>query len=171
MLVWDMKKQFQIVGVDRQSGEDVRLEVDAETIANAKVKAELRGIVVTDVHEILQIDSSMAPTSEGKASVSPSLNRISDAVQDAAKSSNSRMVAPPPIEKLEPNPAASKPQIGGWLILLAIPMVLGPIHTIGVVFENVEVLKQTLAPSLRTFFLVQATIESIKFLFQLLGSV
>ena len=40
---------FVVLGVDRQSGMDTRVRVDAESPANARVKAELKGILVTDV--------------------------------------------------------------------------------------------------------------------------
>jgi hypothetical protein len=38
---------FRVVGVDRRTGEDTLVSIAALTLANAKVKAELRGIVVT----------------------------------------------------------------------------------------------------------------------------
>jgi hypothetical protein len=38
--------------VHKESGEDVTIRNDAATEANAKVKGELRGIVVTEVLEI-----------------------------------------------------------------------------------------------------------------------
>jgi hypothetical protein len=41
--------KFRVVGVDRDSGMDVTDHIDAASAANAKVKAELRGIVVTRV--------------------------------------------------------------------------------------------------------------------------
>lgn len=41
--------RFCVVGVDRDSGLDTELVVDAVSAANARVKAELKGVVVTDV--------------------------------------------------------------------------------------------------------------------------
>ena len=43
---------FRIVGVDRATGGDVDLLIPAATVANAHVKAELRGIVVTEVTRV-----------------------------------------------------------------------------------------------------------------------
>ena len=40
---------FEVKGVDRQSHDDVTMELEAESSANAKVKAELQGLVVTEV--------------------------------------------------------------------------------------------------------------------------
>lgn len=40
---------FLVIGVDRESGLDVRDYIKAESPANAKVKAELKGVVVTEV--------------------------------------------------------------------------------------------------------------------------
>jgi hypothetical protein len=45
-------KKYFVVGVHKESGEDVTIRIDAATEANAKVKGELRGIVVTEVLEI-----------------------------------------------------------------------------------------------------------------------
>jgi hypothetical protein len=45
-------KRFFVVGVNRDTQEDVTVRIDAETEANAKVKGELQGIVVTEVLEI-----------------------------------------------------------------------------------------------------------------------
>lgn len=41
--------RFRIEGVVRTTGADIKLHVEAESIANAKVKAELKGIVVTAI--------------------------------------------------------------------------------------------------------------------------
>lgn len=41
--------KFRIIGVDRESGMDTEVVIHAETEANAKAKAELRGVVVTSV--------------------------------------------------------------------------------------------------------------------------
>ncbi len=43
--------QFIVKGVDRESGFDTELKIDAESEANARVKAELKGVVVTDVSD------------------------------------------------------------------------------------------------------------------------
>jgi hypothetical protein len=40
---------YLIVGVDSATSKDVRTYIEAETLANAKVKAELRGVIVTDI--------------------------------------------------------------------------------------------------------------------------
>lgn len=45
--------RFKVIGVDRNSAEDVELVVDAATPQNARVKAELKGLVVTDVQIIV----------------------------------------------------------------------------------------------------------------------
>jgi hypothetical protein len=44
--------RFRIAGVDRTSGADVTDHIAAESAANARVKAELRGIVVTKVERV-----------------------------------------------------------------------------------------------------------------------
>jgi len=43
--------RYRIVGVDCDTGEDVELHVDALTMANAKVKAELKGVIVTQIRK------------------------------------------------------------------------------------------------------------------------
>ena len=45
--------RFTIKGVDRESGLDTDLVVDAESEANAKAKAELKGVVVTETSAAL----------------------------------------------------------------------------------------------------------------------
>jgi hypothetical protein len=40
---------YLVIGVEAATSKDIRTLVDAETAANAKVKAELRGIIVTDI--------------------------------------------------------------------------------------------------------------------------
>jgi len=45
--------QFKIAGVDKESQLDTELVVEADTEANAKVKAELRGVVVTDIAAVV----------------------------------------------------------------------------------------------------------------------
>ena len=45
----DKPGKFKIIGVDRNSGLDEVLYIDAESGSNAKVKAELRGMIVTHV--------------------------------------------------------------------------------------------------------------------------
>jgi hypothetical protein len=41
--------RYRIVGVVAATGTDTKMFVEAETLANAKVKAELRGVVVTEI--------------------------------------------------------------------------------------------------------------------------
>jgi hypothetical protein len=43
--------RYRIVGVVSATGTDIRMYVDAETPANAKVKAELKGVIVTEVEK------------------------------------------------------------------------------------------------------------------------
>jgi hypothetical protein len=43
--------RYHVIGVDRATEEDVELLIDAKTLANAKVKAELRGVVVTQIQK------------------------------------------------------------------------------------------------------------------------
>lgn len=50
--------QFRVVGVNRESGKDAELVIDAQSIANAKVKAELTGLIVTDVKRVGSAASS-----------------------------------------------------------------------------------------------------------------
>jgi hypothetical protein len=45
----DVSGNFKIVGVDRETKMDVTTYVSADNSANAKVKAELEGIIVTKV--------------------------------------------------------------------------------------------------------------------------
>lgn len=44
--------QFRVFGVDRESGFDTRAVIEAESHLNARIKAELRGIVVAKVERI-----------------------------------------------------------------------------------------------------------------------
>jgi nitrogen fixation-related uncharacterized protein len=44
---------FTVEGVSKETAEDVSIQVSAATAANAKVKAELQGVVVTEVREIV----------------------------------------------------------------------------------------------------------------------
>lgn len=48
-LLADQPGKFKVSGVDRNSGLDEVLYIDAESGSNAKVKAELRGMIVTHV--------------------------------------------------------------------------------------------------------------------------
>jgi len=48
----DDTKRFRVIGVDRDSGMDTELVVEAMTEANAQAKAELKGVVVTDVRAV-----------------------------------------------------------------------------------------------------------------------
>ena len=41
--------RYRIVGVVAATGTDTKMFIHAETLANAKVKAELRGVVVTEI--------------------------------------------------------------------------------------------------------------------------
>ena len=41
--------RYKIIGVVASTGADTKMYIDAETLANAKVKAELRGVIVTDI--------------------------------------------------------------------------------------------------------------------------
>jgi hypothetical protein len=45
--------RYHIQGVDRHTERDATLEIEAESAANAKVKAELKNIVVTSVTKIV----------------------------------------------------------------------------------------------------------------------
>lgn len=49
----DLPGSFDVAGVDRDSGLDTHVVIEAESPANARVKAELRGIVVTGVRRVL----------------------------------------------------------------------------------------------------------------------
>ena len=44
--------KFRVVGVSKTTREDVFLDVDAASQANAKAKAEIEGIVVTKVYRV-----------------------------------------------------------------------------------------------------------------------
>jgi hypothetical protein len=44
--------RFRVIGVDRESTLDVTDYITADSEANAKVKAELRGIVVTRIDRV-----------------------------------------------------------------------------------------------------------------------
>ena len=50
----DLPGRFDVFGVDRDSGLDTKIMVRAESPANARVKAELKGIVVTRVDRVLE---------------------------------------------------------------------------------------------------------------------
>jgi hypothetical protein len=45
----DQPGRFRVIGVDRASGYDTHIDVSADSEANAKVKGELAGIVVTRI--------------------------------------------------------------------------------------------------------------------------
>jgi membrane protein YdbS with pleckstrin-like domain len=51
--------QFQIKGVQRETSEDVALSIEADSAANARVKAELQGVIVTEV-----LGGAVAPAAE-----------------------------------------------------------------------------------------------------------
>ena len=42
---------YRVVGVVRSTGTDTKMHLYAESPANAKVKAELRGVIVTDIEK------------------------------------------------------------------------------------------------------------------------
>ena len=42
---------WEVLGVDRASGMDTRIRVEAETAANARAKGELKGMIVTEVRQ------------------------------------------------------------------------------------------------------------------------
>jgi hypothetical protein len=44
-------RRYRIVGVDSETRTDLDFEIDAATAANAKVKAELAGVIMTEVSE------------------------------------------------------------------------------------------------------------------------
>lgn len=44
---------YRVIGVDRETSSDIELKIPAATLANAKVKAELKGVIVTRI-ELLQ---------------------------------------------------------------------------------------------------------------------
>lgn len=48
----DEPGRFEVVGVDRETQLDTRLVIDADSRANAQVKAELRGVIVTAVSRV-----------------------------------------------------------------------------------------------------------------------
>jgi hypothetical protein len=48
----ELPGRFQIIGVDRESKLDTTWTVNADNEANAKVKAELEGIIVTRIRRI-----------------------------------------------------------------------------------------------------------------------
>ena len=41
--------RYKIIGVVAKSGTDTKMYIEPERLANAKVKAELRGVIVTDI--------------------------------------------------------------------------------------------------------------------------
>ena len=43
--------RYRIIGVIAASGADTKMYIEAETLANAKVKAELKGVIVTDIEK------------------------------------------------------------------------------------------------------------------------
>lgn len=43
--------RYRVAGVVHQTGTDTTLYIEADTLANAKVKAELRGVIVTDIRK------------------------------------------------------------------------------------------------------------------------
>lgn len=51
-LVMSQAKCFRVVGVHRKNGQDVDIRVEALSAENAKVKAEMHGVKVTDVRSI-----------------------------------------------------------------------------------------------------------------------
>jgi hypothetical protein len=52
LTVDDGPGRYLICGVERESQTDQRIMVDADSRANAQVKAELRGIIVTEVEKL-----------------------------------------------------------------------------------------------------------------------
>ncbi len=57
----DKPGKFRVSGVDRESGLDAVLYIDAESAPNARVKAELRGMIVT------QVESAAEEVAKAKA--------------------------------------------------------------------------------------------------------
>lgn len=43
--------RYRVVGVIKETGVDVKIHVEAVTMANAKVKAELKGVIVTAIEK------------------------------------------------------------------------------------------------------------------------
>ena len=43
--------RYSVIGVVTASQTDIKLEIEAESLANARVKAELRGLIVTDIQK------------------------------------------------------------------------------------------------------------------------
>lgn len=75
-----MKYRFQVTGVDKKSHDDVEVIVEAATDENARVKAELKGIIVTDVTRLDVDDAAtgvVARKADGTYPFSP-LKRLPD---------------------------------------------------------------------------------------------
>lgn len=45
----DRPGRYRILGVVAATGTDTKMYIEAESLANARVKAELRGVIVTDI--------------------------------------------------------------------------------------------------------------------------
>lgn len=67
-------KRYRVTGVSKSTGDDVQFEVDAITEANARVKAELRDLIVTAV-EPLPVNVSDTTAIGVDLSAQPSLDR------------------------------------------------------------------------------------------------
>ena len=57
-------KDYQVVGVDVSSHEDVVMTIRALSEANARAKAELRGVIVTNVTPLAPVQEHLATTSD-----------------------------------------------------------------------------------------------------------
>jgi len=60
-------KQYQVTGVNRKNRQDVRVIIEAATMANAKVKAELNDVAVTDIRGVSGSKAGISAQQAGDA--------------------------------------------------------------------------------------------------------
>lgn len=123
---------FRIIGVDRSSGVDVDVKLDALTEANARVKAELRGIIVTSVEAAALDGATASPRTEAALS---DPEPLSPPEGDPSGHVSPFKMSPVPFDP-RAYARASRTGIGGWLILPAIGIVISPLMVLAGIAQN-----------------------------------
>jgi hypothetical protein len=109
---------FKIIGVERQTGNDFETVVTALTEANARVKAELKGIVVTDVIPVRVAEKELNDVLPSKG---PPAGERPATQEETVSQQRPRFVEPSP--QLSP-PAHKEPnKIKYATVIYALPLI------------------------------------------------
>ncbi|MFZ4576720.1 MAG: hypothetical protein ACOYN0_20245, partial [Phycisphaerales bacterium] len=90
----DELKRYRVTGVSKTAGTDVQVEFDALNEANARVKAELREVVVTSVEQI-RVPPTPSPI-PASLLLEPTAPALQSAIQDNAPALRAVTVTPAP---------------------------------------------------------------------------